>query len=509
MSYCIYLRKSRKDEELDKEETLQRHEKTLLSLAKNKDLPISKIYKEIVSGDTIAKRPEMQNLLNDVSNGIYKGVIVMEVERLARGNTIDQGIVAETFKFSNTKIITPNKVYDPNNEFDEEYFEFGLFMARREYKVINRRLQRGRIASVKEGNYIGSIAPYGYNKVKIDKNHTLEINKEQAEIVKLIFDLYTNKNIGVSKIANHLNSLGIKPIKSDVWVNSTIQTILKNPIYIGKIKWNERATVNKMINGNVKKTRPRAKEYILVNGIHKPIISTEQFEKTKNIMNNSNIIPLKKEKGLKNPLASIIKCGYCGRNMIRRPYTKNGQKDTLMCSVVACNNISSPLHIVEEKLFKMIDEYIMSYKLDLDKNKNNSNKEKDTLNTIIKSLENEKNKIQLQLNNLHDLLEQGIYNTNTFLERSKILNNNLKDINIKLDNTYSKFNKIQKPIEMDNFITKLENLKEKYTKEKDINTKNNLLKEVIDYAIYRKNKNCRWHNNLEDFELIIYPKVPQ
>ncbi len=509
MPYCIYLRKSRKDEDLGEQETLQRHEKILLSLAKNKDLPISKIYKEIVSGDTIAKRPEMQNLLNDVSNGIFKGVLVMEVERLARGNTIDQGIVAETFKFSNTKIITPTKTYDPSNEFDEEYFEFGLFMARREYKVINRRLQRGRIASVKEGNYIGSIAPYGYNKIKIDKNHTLEINNEQAEVVKIIFDLYTEKNIGVSRIANHLNNLGIKPIKSDVWVTSSIQTILKNPVYIGKIKWNERATINKMIDGNVKKTRPRAKDYILVDGIHKPIITIEQFEKAKNIMSTSSIIPLKKEKGLKNPLASIIKCGYCGRNMSRRPYNKNGQKDTLMCSVVACNNISSPLHIVEDKLFKMIDEYIMSYKLDLDKNKNNFTREKNTLKSVIKSLEQEKNKIKLQLNKLHDLLEQGIYDVNTFLERSKILNNNLNDINLKLDNTYSKLNTIQKPVEMDNFINKLANLKENYTKEKDINAKNNLLKEVIDYAIYRKDKNCRWHNNLEDFELIIYPKVPQ
>ena len=82
----------------------------------------------------------------------------MEVERLARGDTIDQGIVAQTFKFSDTKIITPIKTYNPNNEFDEEYFEFGLFMSRREYKTINRRLQRGRMASVKDGKYVANKA---------------------------------------------------------------------------------------------------------------------------------------------------------------------------------------------------------------------------------------------------------------------------------------------------------------------------------------------------------------
>ena len=509
MSYCIYLRKSRKDEELGEKETLQKHEKTLLSLAKNKNLPISKIYREIVSGDTISKRPEMQNLLNDVSNGIYKGVLVMEVERLARGNTIDQGIVSETFKLSNTKIVTPTKTYDPNNEFDEEYFEFGLFMSRREYKVINRRLQRGRIASAQEGNYIGSIPPYGYNKIKIDKNHTLKINEEQAKVVKLIFDLYTEKNIGTSKIANILNNLGIKPIKSDIWVPSSIQKILKNPVYMGKIKWNERVTSNKIINGKIKKTRSHSKEYILADGIHKPIINIEQFEKSINLMKNCKISPLKNEKELKNPLAGIIKCGCCGRNMIRRPHMKKAQKDTLMCPVSSCNNISSPLHIVEEKLIKIINEYTSCYKLELDKTKNYYDKEKTILIKIIKSLENEKNKINLQLNKLYDLLEQDIYDKDTFLNRLKILTTNLNNINENLNNTYLKFNHIQKPFKESTFLNNTKNIKDIYDKEKNITIKNNLLKELISHVIYIKDKNCRWNNSLENFKLIIYPKLPQ
>lgn len=76
-------------------------------------ISIAAEYKEIVSGESIAARPQMQKLLNDVTEGMYDGVLVMEIERLARGNTIDQGIVAQAFKDSNTKIITPIKVYDP------------------------------------------------------------------------------------------------------------------------------------------------------------------------------------------------------------------------------------------------------------------------------------------------------------------------------------------------------------------------------------------------------------
>jgi len=193
--YAIYLRKSRQDIETEGKnkdimETLVRHEKILLDIAKRNNYKIGKIYKEVVSGDTIEARPEVQKLLEDVKLGKWKGVLVVEIERLARGETMDQGIVANAFKISNTKIITPMKIYDPNDEFDEEYFEFGLFMSRREYKTIKRRLERGRISSVTEGKYVGSIAPFGYDRVKLkgQKGYTLEPNSE-AEVVKLIFKL--------------------------------------------------------------------------------------------------------------------------------------------------------------------------------------------------------------------------------------------------------------------------------------------------------------------------------
>lgn len=130
MPYVIYLRKSRADAEAEARgegETLARHEKALLDLAKYSRLNVTAIYREIVSGDTIAARPIMQRLLSEVEKGLWEGVLVMEVERLAREDTIDQGIVAQTFRFTDTKIITPNKTYDPQNEYDEEYFEFGLF----------------------------------------------------------------------------------------------------------------------------------------------------------------------------------------------------------------------------------------------------------------------------------------------------------------------------------------------------------------------------------------------
>ena len=177
--YVQYLRKSRFDRdyaELSVEETLKRHQEILDKLAKDRGYHIAKTYYEVVSGESIAARPQIQAMLEEVNAGLYTGVLVVDLERLARGNGADQAYISQVFQFSGTQIITPSKTYDPNNEFDQEYFEFGLFMSRREYKTINRRLVRGRQSSASEGKYISSIAPYGYRRIKLEgeKGFSLE-----------------------------------------------------------------------------------------------------------------------------------------------------------------------------------------------------------------------------------------------------------------------------------------------------------------------------------------------
>lgn len=228
--YVKYLRKSRFDRdyaELSIEETLKRHEAILDKLAAQRGYYIAKTYYEVVSGESIAARPEIQKLLEEVNAGFYAGVLVVDVERLARGNGADQAYISQVFQFSGTKIITPTKIYDPSNEFDEEYFEFGLFMSRREYKTINRRLIRGRDSSASEGKWIGSIAPYGYNRVKLpnEKGYTLEPHPEEAPIIQKIFEMYLNHQ-GTKMIANYLNDREVPTRHGDLWTYSTIYQII-------------------------------------------------------------------------------------------------------------------------------------------------------------------------------------------------------------------------------------------------------------------------------------------
>ena len=163
--YCIDLRKSRKDLEAEARgegESLARHEAELLQLAKRMDLPISQIYREVVSGDTIESRP-MMSVLHEVEDGLWTGVLVMEVERLARGDTIDQGVVSRAFSYSNTLIITPNKVYNPCDEADEESIlrlACSCLAANTKRSTAGSLQGAGRTASIREAEkFVGNMPP--------------------------------------------------------------------------------------------------------------------------------------------------------------------------------------------------------------------------------------------------------------------------------------------------------------------------------------------------------------
>ena len=143
-SVAIYLRKSRMDPESESvDETLARHTDTLMKTAASLELNVVKIYKEVVSGDGLFTRPEMLRLLHDVEEDMYSAVLCVEIDRLGRSSQKDGGIILETFQEHNVFIVTPNKTYDLNNEFDEQSVEMQSFIARQELKAIKRRRRKG------------------------------------------------------------------------------------------------------------------------------------------------------------------------------------------------------------------------------------------------------------------------------------------------------------------------------------------------------------------------------
>ena len=489
MKVAIYLRKSRQDEEAEKRgehETLSRHRSTLFKLAKEQNLNIVEVKEELISGESISYRPKMLELLEEVKQGLYDAVLVMDIDRLGRGNMQDQGLILDTFKQSKTKIITPRKVYDLSNEFDEEYSEFEAFMARKELKLITRRMQRGRIKSVEEGKCISSNAPYGYKFEFEGKNRYLVIDDEKANVVKIIFDMYL-EGIGAYKISNYLNSLGYKSSTGRDWYEKGIRDIIKNKAYCGYIVWNK---VERKRNSSRKSPEKQIESL----GLHEPIISEDIWNKAQEMRTKRTISPVHDNKKLTNPLAGLVKCKLCNATLTANSSTYGGKKVKFL-SCKSCYKVGSvKLDVFESEVINSLEGILNTYKLYLNddiETYDDSSKLANYFN-LLKQLEKESVTLIKQKEKLHDLLEKGIYDIDTYLDRSKVLAD-------KIENNKNSIDKVKNDIEYESthsidiseVVPKLENLLELYPKTNNIAEKNQLLKTVIDSIIYHKEKKQR------------------
>lgn len=505
--YGMYLRKSRSDDPSESiDDTLAKHEKILFDLADQLKINRKEImqFKEVVSGENIQSRPEMKKLLDYVMEGVFEGVLVVDSQRLARGDTMDQGTIIRAFSLNNTKIITPLKTVDPQNEYDQEYFEFDLFMGRREYKMITRRMQRGRHIAIQEGYYVGSIAPYSYNRIKLEKGYSLEINEEENKI----FNIMKKKALhgeGPTNIANYLNAMGYKPRKNDYWTKNAVETILLNETNLGLIKWNSRKEVKIFKDGKIIKTRPRNPKPELYPGKHPAIMTQDEYDKIKSLIKKRSH-PVKKDKKLKNPLAGLIVCGYCDHKMARRPY-KNGRIETLLCTTSRCKNVASDINLVEERIIDTLkntleeyNKYIKNY--DTSINKTYDDDKMQQLEECDKELE----KLNKQIAKACEMLELGAYTVELFKERKNTLENKITAVN-KRKAILAVETEATKLKQYKNAVPKLKKAIELYW-DSSVEEKNKILHSIIDKCIYKKEKGGRWIPEAQkDFTLEIYLKV--
>ena len=128
--YLMYLRKSRADGEHETvEEVLAKHYKILQDYAAAKlgeTIPEDMIYREVVSGETIQDRPEIKKLLDRIQTEEVKGVLVVDPQRLSRGDLSDCGAIIRAFRYTDTLIVTPPKTYDLGDKFDRKFFEMDV-----------------------------------------------------------------------------------------------------------------------------------------------------------------------------------------------------------------------------------------------------------------------------------------------------------------------------------------------------------------------------------------------
>lgn len=417
--YLVYLRKSRSDGEHETvEDVLAKHETIIQEFAVKtfgSSIPENCIYREVVSGETIQDRPEINKLLNIIQNEPIKGVLTIEPQRLSRGDLSDCGTIIRAFRYTDTLIITPTKTYDLSDKFDRKFFEMELMRGNDYLEYIKEIMMRGRIASVNEGNFIGSIPPYGYDKVKVGKSYTLVPNSE-ADTLRMIFELCANEKLGTTMIANRLNDLGIKPRKSSYWTNASVRDILHNPVYIGKIRWNWRKTIKKYENGDIITSRPKSDpdSWMIVDGKHEPIITEELFQAVQQRFGNTPRSKASQE--LVNPFAGLIRC-QCGKAMVQQAQRK-GIRTRIHCTNQKyCGNKSAACSDLEQVIIEALNNMIADFKSRLDDNK----PVYDLNSEIVSKLHKELNSLETQQNKLYDLLEQGVYTSAVFVMRNEAL----------------------------------------------------------------------------------------
>lgn len=394
-----YGRKSRFDDPLlSVDEVLEKHNKILDEYAEKHlggPIPEENTYMEVGSGESLKDRPEITRLLKDIEDPEVQAILVVDVQRLSRGDLEDAGRLIRLLRYTNTYVITPMKIYDLRDDYDRDAFERELKRGNEYLEYFKKIQARGRLASVKEGNYIGSVAPFGFERTTIEEGkkicHTLKEKKDEADIVRMVFNWYCNEDIGVTVICRRLEELGVKTKNGfDYWRPYNIFSMLENVHYIGCVRWNWRKTIKIIEDQEIRKLRPKAKvdEYLVFEGKHDGIISEELFYKAREIKGRRH--RTKQDLTLKNPFSGIIYC-KCGTKMGYNTYRNKGIEfapPKLVCNnQVHCKSGSVIFDEIYHDVCSTIRDCIQDFELRIENNKDDSFKlHKDLVERLEKKL---------------------------------------------------------------------------------------------------------------------------
>ena len=428
--YLEYLRKSRMDtdyEEVSVEETLSRHRQILEKFCKDKKLNVVEVLEEVGSGESLASRPKMMRLLELVNTGMYDGVVCMDIERLSRGSSMDSGYIMQIFQANSCKIITPGKTYDLLNESDEQFTDMKFMFSRYELKTINKRLVRGRNQSASEGKFMGSMAAYGYEPYKLPgvKGNSLRVIPHEAEVVRMIFDMYGQQGIGYNAVAYKLNDLGI-PSRTGQWGATSIVNIINNEVYLGKIRWRREPVKRIMKDGRMAKKRILNDDYEVYDGLHEPIITQEQWDLAKNAQVERNHTSNHTDRQLRNPLAGVLLCEKCGTIMKRYiPDAKRNPTPWYRCTKRGCDCKMIKCETVEQAIRDAMEDWLDEYIIQIHSVQEPS---VDPIETALRSVRAELEQLQHQQENICEYLEKGIYTIDVFSKRNATLTEEIKEL---------------------------------------------------------------------------------
>ena len=369
----IYLRKSRTDDPaLTVQEVLSKHEQMLgdwidRNLPGMGPVPECNRFREVVSGETIDARPEIQRLLRLIESPRYKAVLIVEPQRLSRGDLEDIGRLVKILRYTSTLAITLQYTYDLSDERDRDMFERELKRGNEFLEYQKRIMGNGRLLSVQNGNFIGQHPPYGYRKTVIREGkrrcHTLEPVPEEAQVVRQVFELYA-QGVNSCEIARTLNGMGIPSPAGKAWTASSIKPMVTNDHYIGMVHWNKRKTVKVIEGGELQYTRPRNRDPLVYPGKHPPIIDRELWDRVQDLRGKRP--PVKPKTKYSNIFSGLVRCRDCGRVMYRQQ--TGSALPRLVCPNQArCDNGSCTIEEMAQEVVQALRCAIADLDLELDR----------------------------------------------------------------------------------------------------------------------------------------------
>lgn len=301
-----------------------------------------KFYCDDGCSGTNFDRPSFKKMLSDIDEGKINLVIVKDLSRFGR-NYVEAGMYVQRFTDSNIRFIVADDNYDSLVNSDDLLFPIKNVVNEMYARDVSKKTKAAKKAKARDGQFIGSKAPFGY---KIDPNdrHHLIVDEPAAQVVKRIFRL-ASEGVGYNKMAKifreekvltpiaYFNLNNPDYFKSDYWRKefdwhvTSIRAILNNEVYLGKLVYGKQR--NKSMKSKEKVRNPK-EDWIVVENCHEPIITQELWDTVHKILNAKHR-PAKA--GEVQMFAGLLYCSDCGHCLT---YSQKQRKDGSYHGAYSC-----------------------------------------------------------------------------------------------------------------------------------------------------------------------------
>lgn len=302
MKTAIYVRVST-EEQVREGYSLAAQEERLRAYALSQDWEVIKLYKDEGRSAKDLERPELQKMMEDIKSGLIDVVLVYRLDRLTR-SVLDLYKLLETFDKYDVKFKSATEVYDTTTATGRLFITLVAALAQWERENLAERVKMGMLKKATLGEWSGGTSPYGYEY----KENKFAVVPKEKNLVKKMFTMA--RTMGMDRIARELNKQGYRTRKNAEFAGFTVQYIVTNPFYIGKMRFNnERYQFRKSLD----------EQQLFDSEIIEPIIDETEFWDLQRILEGR-----KENKGRGKTggyyFTSILKCAKCGGPMTGTVY---------------------------------------------------------------------------------------------------------------------------------------------------------------------------------------------